>query len=107
MKTKNKILTGVGVFLLFLMLTNPTKKDFADYSGVKDCRRELNFFVASVYQYNNWDLKEGYTEHRVNRYIGIAKNFIQLKEETSISLEPFSDTASVTTAVEVVTVEPQ
>lgn len=55
--------------VLFFLIGNTSKKMFVDFTGVEEnyyVKRDYNFLVFSVYEYDN------------ERYIGILFNFIRL-----------------------------
>jgi len=90
---KKKILVGTGVFLLFLLATNPSESEFVNFAkydihGDDNCHslntgRTSNFLIFSIYDCN-WKHREygtidglyGSESHsRSRKYLGIAKNF--------------------------------
>ena len=98
MNTKKKILIGIGIFLLILIITNPSKEDFQNFIGYPKRieqkssseqidKRVMNFLIFSIYEHDKIfykiddDDKVNYDNIRsiikVN-YLGIFKNFIHL-----------------------------
>lgn len=80
---KKRILYVAGILLLFLILTNPTKKDFEEYSNATSVTKKWNFFVCSIYEvriYSTEPLYPGEEARLLGRieYFGICKNFIEL-----------------------------
>jgi hypothetical protein len=75
--------------LLFLVIFNPSKKDFEEYNGVEyngRVHRIGYFFICSVYGYGD------------ECYLGIAKNFINITRHTQVaSIQTISDSTSVDT----------
>jgi hypothetical protein len=64
-KYRSLIIIGVGI--LFLVITNPSIKDFKDYIGVNTydgLHKNANFFVCSTFKYDNNE----------RDYLGIAGN---------------------------------
>ncbi len=74
----------IGILLIFLILTNPTVRDFNDFLGkhkhtnyfssnpgeilrAYNVKRKLNLFILSIYENEYGTI-----------YLGIAKNFIHL-----------------------------
>jgi hypothetical protein len=61
----------LGGVIIFLLLTNPTLKDFKEFNGADRCGLKINIFlVCSTYRNNcvvfGWN----------TIYLGICKNFI-------------------------------
>lgn len=90
-----KLLIGLGVVILFLLLTNPTESEFRKYAMYDNdvtganTARTSNFLMFSIYECNYttvkryWKERErGYndveTEHH-RTYLGIAKNFFSIR----------------------------
>ena len=70
MTTKKKLLIGLGIVLLFLIVTNPTNKQFEEFTD-SNGTRYWNFFVFSLYHDNVWN----------RDYVGIAGNFFYLPKK--------------------------
>jgi len=69
---KQKYLTGTGILLLILIITNPSAQAFKEYIGsstYEGLHKQTNLFVVSIY-------KERGTE-----YIGVLGNFFKVEKE--------------------------
>lgn len=78
MKKYKKLWIIIFSIVLFLLLTNPTYKNFKEFKGIepeaqydKAVRRNYNFILFSIYQQSDG---EG---HYGAFYIGIASNFFE------------------------------
>jgi len=98
LNTKKKIQISIGIFLLILIITNPSKEDFQNYIGYPKGiehkystdqidKRVMNFIIFSIYEHDKIfykiddddkvDFDNIRSTIKVN-YIGIFKNFIHL-----------------------------
>lgn len=91
---KKKILIGIGVILLLLIITNPSMRDFKEYSNGIVCKRESNFLLFSIYsrdyhavsaeEIDDYEDFYAWKNHSDKiKYIAIAKNFFYLKSNAS------------------------
>jgi hypothetical protein len=79
-KTRKKVIIGIGVFILLLIITNPSLTDFKEFhpSGNIHCKKS-NFLTFSTYEVKihrtrviyNTEINDGIMEH----YLGVCKNF--------------------------------
>lgn len=77
-QVKKRTLVVICVFI-FLLFTNPTRNDFAEYLGLspkdssylQDIRKKNNFFILSIYE----DDQNG-----TGIYIGFLKNFFRISK---------------------------
>jgi hypothetical protein len=66
-----KILIGLGIAIVILMISNPSLKEFKEYSPLQsyNAKRTRNWIIFSIYENNNG-----------KRYFGIFKNFFELED---------------------------
>jgi len=84
MKKLSKTQIIIILTVLTLIITNPTKKDWLDYSGFGkeenmdagySLKKKYNFLVFDIFYYGNpWGIKA--------IYLGVLKNFIVIKDYT-------------------------
>ena len=74
--TKHKLFIILGLLVAFMMATNPSREDFANFKGYTPIeiakqyimiRRDKNYFVCSIYSESN------------TKYLGILGNFFPIK----------------------------
>ncbi len=86
---KRKALSFLIFILLFLLFTNPSNTSFKNYLGLtsnEGLKKEMNFFIFSVFSYSSYHYKNEAAEfHLINEkqelhrevYFGIAANFFK------------------------------
>jgi hypothetical protein len=78
---KQKCLAMLGVFLLLLIITNPSAQAFKEYIGFNyGVHRDKNFFIMSVYDYHHIE------------YVGLVGNFIKEGKDENIVYKQRLDT---------------
>lgn len=92
---KKKILIPIAL-LLILLITNPTNKDFTDFSGNEggqSVRRTTNFIIGSIYKVHSSNLySHSYTDAT---YLGALKNFISISNKITVLPNPDNDIDSM------------
>ncbi len=89
---KRKLFSFIIFIVLFLLVTNPSNTSFKNYLGLtsnKGLKKEMNFFIFSVFSYYSYHYKNDAAEfHLINEqkelhrevYFGVAGNFFECKK---------------------------
>jgi hypothetical protein len=68
-RIKKNISIGIGAVLLFLIITNPSMKQFKEFDNGRLHRRTANYIIFSIFET---------TSTWTDKYIGIALNFYKI-----------------------------